>query len=1623
MDDFESGGYNNLPSYLVAADTHNVAESGGSFSFTDPSTWYTTTANAGKFIISSVVSGAAQLYNTGVATGNFFGGNFEEATTAGMLTALDSDLGRYYVQNQDSVDIGGFVAGSLVPGMGAVKALNGVRGLEVVQAAKAGNFGTNMARATKLLAPETDNLILQAGKELANRQAAFRVFDSGVLKAFGAGVGGAALESLVAEAAVTATMYKSPVLDDMTVSDLGANILWGGVFGTVIGGALTGAKVYSGIKKIVKSADEELNPITQITAVNKGARDSDRVILGAFDQERFASAEVSADTLTPSTISEVRTSSISALKTQNRQHFQNMAGGDLHLSNTLADNFEGLPAQTQFLSLFGAKEVGRLGKRLKGEKDAEEVVKQEALSFVAGVENTATAPTRIGYVPLFGSNAGKMTFDEPVPLRLADSVKSDKELESAIKDFGYSHTSPLNTKSAVAADAQYLWAARNVRYSKDMVIAADNIPVIKELIPKLAAREAAGDKEPWSIVLKDKQGWTVKVNNLSDLIKFKMNLQEKVAKSLLSRRSKISIPEVSAITDLSEDFLLPLKQKSSYTAARTDYDARAGINEAYTKMLKQKGISVGDGIMDVSTRPMWAKVAYDTESLELPSQFEYDAMSLYATKWQMYNHSVSRAISSIAGDSFPVERFVKVDDFDLGRVTRFDASPGTFSATNAGYDSLGSKMQVLGIATRDFITVQKGITDAVLNSHMQNLLADSNVAYEFNVINKIISQAPEPYVLDVERGGLVPLNIAKYQKQLEMAEEGAEELENLREPELAEGMKEFIPIKHEETIQAWNAHAQRGAKRYSQMNTLRAAQGLVDSRSILDHNVLHPIRKNYRDYNHYAFVVDEKVTGTGHVSMIHAKDGQQLASLISKVPKGFRVITDKESQDWHKAVGDYDYARTLHDDYIDSSLRRAGIDSDFVLETDPQRIVTQVLEHHYRADRVLGTEVVRASNEKAFTVLEDLAEKYDRINGSVLNKRLRGQEPNPYKDYIRTALNLSSISEDSLLSSFNTNADKVFGKFSSALSSAMGTVRNEKDLDSLNNIMEQYGVKGAYHDAAIAAYQDISPDRGALSRFVQRANSIVSSLALGTDPFHAAANAIGNNVLLGSELNNLVKAIKSGNSDVAGRLAILGEITIPGTGGKAILSPQKMIARAYKDWFSADSESLKKLYTDLGFNPSYRKQLLQINEDLIIDGSERAAVLDGKVSKALSKAGDFLSKPTAWSEEFNRFVTVNVAKQITDLAEMSGAISRNESIAVINTFLNRVQGNLIASQRPLVMQGPVGMAIGLFQTYQFNLLQQMFRMVGEGAPKDALMMLGLQGSIFGMNGMPAFNFINTHLVGTASGNQEHRDLYDATYGIAGKQAGDWLMYGIASNLPKLAGAPGTNIYTRGDMNPRQLTILPTDLDQIPFVRAGGAIYNSLAGAASQMGLGAPVGETVLQALEHNGLSRPLAGIAQVLQAAGNGGNVYATDNKGVLRGSNDLLSITSLMRFAGARPMDESISNDYYYRLKVYEAKDHDRMDAVRSAVRKSVIQGNTLEEDEYGKFLEEYLKAGGNSRYFNKWVMKQYTEANLPATQKLAAQLSSPYAQKMQEFLRGRVITQEDLGSPSLENLASTPQ
>ena len=572
----------------------------------------------------------------------------------------------------------------------------------------------------------------------------------------------------------------------------------------------------------------------------------------------------------------------------------------------------------------------------------------------------------------------------------------------------------------------------------------------------------------------------------------------------------------------------------------------------------------------------------------------------------------------------------------------------------------------------------------------------------------------------------------------------------------------------------------------------------------------------------------------------------------------------------------------------------------------------------------------------------------------------------------------------------------------------------------MNKALSEFGVSSAYRDAATDLLANHTAPRGVLSKFVMQSNSIISALVTRLDPFNAVNNIIGANVLYGTEVSSFLKSMKNADSEIAGKLSgllkspapMIENITADGIargGGDQMTSAGKLLTNAYKNFFdksatTVDGISLHEFYKSNGWTTRLHDQFHSMMDDLTLVGNEDVSILNKKINSAFKTAKELADKGerftgNKFAEEFNRFVAADTMRQLTDLGIQAGKITGDEARGYINTFVNRTQGNVLASQRPLMFQGPIGQAVGLFQTFQFNTMQQLFRHVSEGASKDAAMLLGLQGTMYGMNGLPAFNFINTHILGTMSGNPKHVDAYSATYGIAGKNVGDLLLYGLPSNLLQ------ANIYTRGDINPRTMTVIPTNPADIAFVQAIAKTYSNVKQTVSTIADGGNLWKSLLSGIEHNGISRPLAGISQVVRSFGYEGNVFSINNKGNISGANDLMSWGTAVRLGGAKPLDEGITNDALFRFTAYQAADRLKLEKLNKMVKLEAIAGGNIDAERMDHFAAEYASLGGQQKNFNKYMMLQIKNANTLKANQIATSLNNPYSHSMQQIMGGSLM------------------
>jgi len=1602
-----------VPSYIRAADNHNIGNSLGG-SWFDPDTWATKFSNAGKFIATSILSGADSLYNTAATVGSWAGISEGPHDTGEWISSLDDDLGQYYSQNRQAVDLAGFVATSFIPGLGGIKILNA--GQKALKAASAtGLVGSNIARATGLLVPETQMYVRLAAKDIAQSSGAVATLNVNTIKALAAGTYQNVLEGVAFETAVQATMFKSPILQDQDGWDIAKNIAFGGVVGGALGGAIEGARSIFSVKKLVAGETAASKPFSSRTITAAATPADQRIILTAeardaraipiaLQGEGYALGDSNAVAN-----SKLYAASVEKDNNEIRSSINSLVRGtDGTVGNMVADALHNAPASQMLETIMHADEISTIGILSRVEQLRNKAIKALDIDSLKGLE------TR--FVKLTGEDAGNVLDSQPLIHSIADTVKTSASLNikdaviTAVREYKFNtkelwDAASLSGKTShTEAEARYIWAQDILPEIKaGTVIHENDIP----LLERVYQDQQAGKAVDYSIrYTDDSTGSSLSAKDLATLL---AKNKEAVANDLLEKMVfKGSVPvehgteAIAKIVNVKRAYL-----EGERTGLSSDLFAKQAADKAHTEMLISKGLrNQADDPANTFYLPSYAKIAYKTpQELKDLNGNVIDGMVWIKQQQKLYQESADRVFAKNAGDQIN-SAALPLGDNVLLNANLTDGGAGLTSFANGTYGSLGSYMQQIGAnVTRPLKDLYRKATSAAFEGPLVSMGSKQEAAIEFDAINNKIASTMEHYVIDDiglsgEQYALVAKKVRDYAQAVNEGKEAAA-------PILQRGAPEYIPIKNEETFKTISAHIQREGSRVQVLKEINAALGKEDNKLT---DIFRPIRPNPNDYPFFAFVKDQKVTGAGHTTMIHAQTEAELKRLVDAVPtdQGYKVIYKDQAEEYYKARGEYEYSRTLNENYIDSDLKSRGINSQFYTKTDPQKIVNDILNYHLRQDDVTAVELVRMKYQKAFDWLEDQGRQFTTVESSRYGNALSSVEKfgkNPYTDYTKTALDVSKASEYSLLYSANRAIDKAVSNVYGSIASVFAKAKSPAELDAVNDILEQYGVNTGYANAATEALVNHTAPKAVLSKFIRSSNAMLAKFVLQLDPLNGLNNAIGANILRSTELQQLTRAINEGNSELAGQLAGLAKINVPGVDGQQMLSPTKLLDKAVRRFFTDDGLLLSQ-YQSEGLIKNTLTQFKDMMDDFTLKGTESVNELDKRLSSGFAKAkaigndalvaGERLTG-NKFFEQMNRFLSADVMRQITDLGEAHGLMTSAEAKAYRNTFVNRVEGNLIASQRPVMFQGPIGQALGLFQSYQFNLMQQLFRYVGEGTGKDAAMLLGLQGTFYGINGLPAFNAINTHIVGNLSGNKNHTDLYDATYGIAGKTAGDFLMYGVPSSIIQ------TNLYSRGDINPRSLTIIPNRIQDIPVVSAYSKLFSSIYDTVSKVKGGGNLWESILQGAEHNGISRPLAGLAQVAQATTGNGLVFSTTSKGSIIGSNDFLSFATLSRLAGGRPLDEAIINDGTYRIAAYEASQKAAREELLAAMKTTTIQGQQPDNSSVAKFAEAYAASGGKQAQFNRFMINTIKSSNTSQSQRIMQQLQNPFNQKMQVLMGGR--------------------
>jgi hypothetical protein len=1595
-----------LPSYLLGADNHSRAAGSGSW-LDGVKGVLESVANAPKYWSLALGSGLTGMANTGIAVANWASQSddkIEELNYGKWVNDYDSDLGKYYRDNADSIDTAGFLLTSLVPGTVGVKALNLTQ--KAMQAATLGRIGSNMSAATRLLAPSAESYLTSAAETIAASGQKLKFMQSARLKAIGVGLGQGVLESTAFETFALASQFKNPFFEDMDASDIAIN------FGTnaVLGGVLMGGLGILGVNKAIKGKVLNLDNggATHIAqgALSDGSPANLQLTQSYLNREAAeqfiarASAPVPAGTRLPdgatAAIVAKRLSDAKALVADLnnglRVNVQNLTKTP-QVANTFADAMIAADSRAGANLSVGIEGFYRFGDRPllktpRGEPG------QGSLNLRGGsIEDRPSIedPT-IQWNTLWGEDGRHVMDGKPLAPQLADIVplkgRKDTIADAVARVAGsFKHTigkpiSAMSTDANLTEIQSRYFIANKRALSGPQVIQDSDLPFLEQGYLQF-------DKVGKVTVVDAKKNELGTYTNKDDLLKavvsIKKNQIDGAIRAAKGKPSDLSLDEIAERANVRRGYVNGTGVADNDFANFFNRQALAAEMKTTPEELFYKPQLMGTKTNVINSADVDG-LALDSETL-VASQRKANQVTLdNATEYAASIYGQAELTNAATGITTMANYMRALPEAEvvqqgLESANRYGTGPRLFSFSNDNYGTLGAVMSHIGNIKHQMDRVANEIIGQKLDSAIRLLRSDSNVAAEYGVTKELVARSEHPLTLIGNK--LVPVD-----------------------PAFRASVKP-IELKNPGTVEVWQSHIGLNGSRIDGYKTLRAASGIEDDRSPL---TAYAIKPDPAKTPYFVWVEDRSITGPGRLTMLHANSARDLEALVAQTKANFpewKIITKDGSEAYHKALGDFEFDRSIHENRIDSQLKSRGIMSSPMPRTDGNFLADELMGWHLNQSRAYNAEIIHTKYDMQFKDLEAKARTFGNLDAAKYPTPFElasSATNNPYMSYVKAALNISTAKDLPLLASTNQILDaavsRVWNEGTKLFRSIKGVDKGQLDL--VNDVYAQHGFKPAFKDAA--EYLNVNHPAGTnvLTKFIRGASSALATTFLRLDWLNAINNKLGSIILTSTELRHVIAGIEKGDSSTVGKLAQLTKTGVPGT-DDLMLSPTKMISNSLRrfiaDISGPDKGVLGNRYKELGLDPGLHAQAGKLIENLTISGVETPVQLMGKLEKIKNGADKLIEvgeKATfnRLFEHMNRFMSADIMSQLTDMAVGAGKMTEREAKSYVTTFVNRTQVNLNAAQRPLIFQGPIGMALGLFQSYQFNLMQQLFRYSAPGARKDAAFLMGLQGSIYGMNGLPGFAALNQY-ISTMAGNTEHRDITDVVTEGGGHDMGNMLLYGMPSNLLR------ANLYNRGDLTPQNPTVLPTSIKDLPAVAMYADFLRNLKNVASNVAQGADLWPTILQGLEHNGINRPLAGLAQTLRGMKDG-TAYSTDRFGNILATNDVLSLATLARLSGGKPLDEALVRSEAWRMQTIKAAQQQQLKAATQALQVTLASGAGPDDGQMQNVFDVFVNSGHKQIDFNRWMMNQYKNSTTSKSEQLREKLNSPLSQRMQILMGG---------------------
>ena len=1177
-------------------------------------------------------------------------------------------------------------------------------------------------------------------------------------------------------------------------------------------------------------------------------------------------------------------------------------------------------------------------------------------------------------------------------VRIAGKLfKQEKSVASSVKD------------SALNASARFMWASKlDAKDFYKRTIDAADFPLLERMaaLPEIARH---GDAAP---LIKLVDGTTISFNDIVSPQHFVNQLKlEWLVRELGAEAKGYDIRHLAAHLNVERQWV----------------EQAIEGNFAVSQKLTGSARQLEKYFQPQTVQLEWDMQIQQAQQLAGPIGPGHQATVLLGHQYALMTRQSVQEDAVRAVFEADADRFMDLDQLLAREATSQGAGAKTFGASNADYGKR-AELAVQETGKQVALLTQKNRDAAigVMAPHINAIRADKQAGAELGVLTSALRRDARRYKLvkDLDSEGADTYRLVDREAYaMKDSEEFGGDLDAAIEYLQAtatpgQKIRGEYQIKNAAVGRFLEEHTALNKARVEKRTVLMNATG-VARKWDADSVYVPPIDTNR--YPHVAFVVNKNKIGLQtDVSVITGRNDEQLRQLASAVDGDYEVVFKSDIKRFKEAQGKYEYSMHLNESQVNSALERKGVLGDFFPETRGENVLEDFVNFHARAEEELIRTGVQVKNRQFFGELQWLSERWQDATTSTMGPRgffFQKNVADPFRDYIKTALNISKRSEYPLLDSLNEFVDKVGTQAYKAIDSSIEKFKQSegKDLVSLeqaNKLLDDYGLGTPYKTMEEYLVANERMPKNAIKVFFQKANLFLATATLRLDFANSLVNIISTPIMLGTELSAIKQAMGK-NPELIGKLNELTSIKIPGQEA-AVPSMTKLIGQAMGNFFGKDKQALLQRYKSNGDIKDVLSLYHEVLEDLSYMPNRDVAGWGSKINAAVEKGARITGN--TFSEEFTRFISADVMRQLSDPVVAAGKMSVKEQNAYISSFVNRAQGNYISSQRPVLFQGTTGAAIGLFQTYAFNVLQQLFRHMENRNTKTLLTFAGLQTGVYGMNGLPFFDAINQHLIGNAAGNTGHVDAYSALP-MANKELGDWLLYGTASAFP-LFGDKMPALYSRGDINPRHISIVPINPLDVPAIDASIKLVNSVKQFGSSVAKGADLGNSMLFALEHHGWNRPLAGFAQLLAG-------QSTTSKGSLISAANDLETTSMLariperlvefggaaRLMGAKPMDEAVALSTLYRSRAYEAVDRARIESLGQAVKTKLQSNQAPDAEELEDFMASYVKAGGRQETFSGAMQRWMKDANYSVVNQMADKLTTPSAKRMQIALGGEPI------------------